>query len=384
MVKRILIALVFLLVAAGGGVAYYLYSQQPKDTLFLTGVVEAQEVRLGSKLGGRVAEVKVVEGAEIQPNQVLLRMAKPELEAQRQQAEARVAAAKAAYDKMEKGARPEEKAAAEAAMNAAKARWDRLEKGWREEEKAQAKYEEAAAKADFVWAENIFKRDERLHEQNKSALSLNDLETSRANRDRARGRYEAAKAKVEMLQTGSREEDKAEAKAEYERAKANFELLQRGNREEDKAAAKAQWLEAKAKFAEIEAQCAEADVLAPSKALVEVVAVRSGDLVQPNQPVIRVLKSDDVWVKVYVPETELGKVEKNQLAEVMIDSHPNKRFQGRVSHIASQGEFLPRNVQSLEERRNQVFAIKIVITEQNVHTIFKPGMATMVYLPLKK
>lgn len=381
MTKRILLTLLFILLALGGGGAYYWrYHRGPDAALELAGVVESQEVRLGSKLGGRVAAVEVQEGDTVQAGQLLVRLAQPELEAQRRQAGARVQAAAATLEKAQKGPQEEEIQAAHAAMMSAKARLDRLVNGWREEEKAQALHDMESAKADADWAENLLRRDERLYTENRAALSPTELETSRANRDRARGRYAAAKSRVAMLQAGSREEDKAEARADHDRAKAQYELLRKGTREEDKAAAAAQLREAQARLAEIEAMCAEAEVRAPGRALVEVVSVRAGDLVQPNQPIIRVLKAEDVWVKVYVPETELGKVHKNQPAEVLIDSHPGRRFTGRVAHVASISEFLPRNVQSVDERRNQVFGIKIIVSEQDAEKIFKPGMAATVRL----
>src|SRR5262245_52116961 len=125
MAKRIIIAVFLLIVAAGGGLAYYWHYSQNKDVLQFTGLVESQEVRLGSKLGGRVAAVKVAEGEVVEKNQILVQLAKPELDAQRLQAQAKAKAAEEAYLKAKNGPLPEEISAAEAAMGAAKARWDR-------------------------------------------------------------------------------------------------------------------------------------------------------------------------------------------------------------------------------------------------------------------
>ena len=75
-------------------------------------------------------------------------------------------------------------------------------------------------------------------------------------------------------------------------------------------------------------------------------------------------------------------VQKNQTAEVTIDSHPGRRFVGKVIQVASISEFLPRNVQSVEERKHQVFGIKVMLTEPDAVAIIKPGMAAQVQLPL--
>src|SRR5690349_6400441 len=100
----------------------------------------------------------------------------------------------------------------------------------------------------------------------------------------------------------------------------------------------------RARLGEVEVTLREASVVAPEPAVVEVVAVRPGDTTTPNQPVVRVLRAADLWVKAYVPETELGKVRLNQPAEVAVDSYPGRRFAGVVVQVASASEYTPRNV----------------------------------------
>lgn len=374
---------VLVLAAAAAAAAGWWWSQHANgDHLLLAGVVEGQEVRLGSKIGGRVDKIEVVEGQTVQPDQMLVRFAIPEREAQREQARARLQAAEALLEKAQNGARPEEVAAAQALLQAAQARRDRLIKGWREEEIRQAQSEQDAADADLNLARGDFERIDRLYRQGNNVVSQDQYEAARAAVDRARGRHAAAKARLDMLRAGNRVEDIAEAEAEVQRASANLLLLKNGTRAEDIKAAQAQVLEARAKLREIEADCEEAFVRAPSPAFVEVVGVRRGDLVPPHQPIIRLLRTDDVWVKVFVPETRLGQVRKGQDAFVIIDSHPGRRFHGRVTHVASISEFLPRNVQSPDERRNQVFAVKVTVLDDDGAAIFKPGMAASVDLPL--
>jgi multidrug resistance efflux pump len=85
-------------------------------------------------------------------------------------------------------------------------------------------------------------------------------------------------------------------------------------------------------------------------------------------------------VKIFVPETELGKVRLGEAVEVTVDAYPGKRFPGTVDQIASQSEFTPRNVQSADERKHQVFAVKVRV--DNHEGIFKSGMAADVIVPL--
>jgi HlyD family secretion protein len=114
--------------------------------------------------------------------------------------------------------------------------------------------------------------------------------------------------------------------------------------------------------------------------LVEILAVRKGDLVAPNQPIVRALRAGDMWVKVYVPETQLGRLRLGQRTDVTNDSYPGRTFLGIVVQIGAQSEFTPRNVQSPDERRHEVFSVKIRVADPE--GIFKSGMAAEVTLPL--
>jgi multidrug resistance efflux pump len=109
-----------------------------------------------------------------------------------------------------------------------------------------------------------------------------DYDIALAARDRTRGRKDSAAFKYNMMELGSRKEDKAEAKAEYEKAKAQFEQLEHGTRWEDVALARAKVDELRANLEAIDINLKETTVIAPpnlGKAVIEVIAVRAGDLV---------------------------------------------------------------------------------------------------------
>jgi multidrug resistance efflux pump len=373
----VVLAVVILAVTAGLG--FFWPFSRGQEYLRLPGIVEIQEVRLGSKVGGRVETIVVKEGQLVEPGQALVVFEEPELRAQREQLEAKLQQALADWEKAKNGPREEEKAAAKAAMAAAKAKLDRLEAGFREEEKRQAQNELESAEADIKNAKEEYDRIANLYRQR--TVSRSEYDAAIAARDRSQGRARAARAHYDMLMAGSRAEDKAEARGEWNNAKARYDELMAGTRYEDKQAAEARVAEMRGKLREIEVNLAEAVVKAPEKAVVDVMAVRKGDLVPPNQPVVRVLRAEDLWVKVYVPETDLGKIRLNEKVEVTTDAYPDRRFQGIVTHIAPISEFTPRNVQSVDERRHQVFGVKIHIPDPQ--GAFKSGMAAQVILPLR-
>jgi multidrug resistance efflux pump len=352
-----------------------------RDTgLRLQGTVEIQEVRLGSKIGGRVEEVLIREGVQVQAGQVLVRLEAPELEAQRDQWLARVQAKSAALDRMRSGARAEDREAAEAAAEAAQARHERFKAGSRHEEIRQAEAELKREEATLKVAQTDLDRTVWLFSQRASNSA--EYDSARAEHGRSVARVAAARARLDLLVAGNRKEDIDEAAAELKRARANALLLQNGNRSEDIAEAEAALAEARGKLKEVEAQLREACLLAPEQAVVEVLSVRKGDVVTPNQIIVRVLRADDLWVKVYVPETDLFRVRLGQKVEVRVEGYPGKHFAGTVEQIAGESEFTPRNVQSAEERRHQVFGVKVRVA--NPDGMFKSGMAAEVIIPQRR
>jgi multidrug efflux pump subunit AcrA (membrane-fusion protein) len=391
--NKIVIVVVILVLAAAGGLAAFWPFGNGK-VLRLPGVVEIQEVRLGSKVGGRVEALLIQEGDKIAyAGQRLLIFEAPELNNQKKQTQARLDSAIAELERAVNGPRKEEIDAAEAAMNSAWARWERAENGFRPEEIKQVKADLEAAEADCEQAKKEWKRVTSLDKEN--AVSRTEYDAALAARDRTKGRVDAARAKELMMRIGARQEDKDEAWQEYKRAYAQHKLLRKGTRPEDIEIAKAKVNELKANLEAIEINLAETTIIVPPnllqpdgrketkdrwKAVVEVIAVRPGDLVQANQPVIRVLRTQDLWVKVYVPETQYGLVTLHKKVGVTIDSYPGKVFPGEVIQRSNISEFTPRNVQSVDERRHQVFGVKILVDDPD--GVFNAGMAAEVTIPL--
>ncbi len=378
MKKKTLFVGIALALSVAAGLGYWWSLNKPPQGLSLPGVVEIQEVRLASKVGGRVAKIAVAEGDLVSPGQPLVYFEVPELLAQRDQQRARYEQAVKNYEKAVSGPRPQEKAAAQAAAAAAQAKYERLKAGYRTEEVQAALEDWRSAEADFDQARKDLVRAEELF--HIKGVSKADYDVAQAGRDRTRARTLSAKARYDMLKAGYRPEEIAEVLQQWVQAQANAELLEAGTRVEDIYMAKGRMDEARAKLDELEVNLKEQVVYARERSVVEVLAVRQGDVVPANQPVVRVLRAEDLWVKVFVPETELGKVRLHQQVEVTVDAYPERRFQGEVIQVASISEYTPRNVQSADERRHQVFAVKVRVADPQ--GVFKSGMAAQVWLPL--
>jgi multidrug resistance efflux pump len=120
-------------------------------------------------------------------------------------------------------------------------------------------------------------------------------------------------------------------------------------------------------------------VRAPVAGRVEAFDLRPGDLVAANQAVATLLEPNQIWIRVYVPETQLAHVHPGDRVTMRVDSYPGRDFPGRVVEIRHQAEYLPRNVQTLDQRADQVFAVRI---EPDPSPDLRPGMAAAVTLAL--
>ena len=156
-----------------------------------------------------------------------------------------------------------------------------------------------------------------------------------------------------------------------------YRELERGSRIEDVHAAEAALDQAEQRLAFLLRQSQETVVKSPVDGIVETLDLRPGDLVGPNQPVARILEPSQLWVRVWVPEPSLGRVRLGQKAAITVDSFRKREFSGKVVEIREQGEYTPRNVQTLKQRMDQVFGVKVAIDPAPE---LKPGMAALVRL----
>jgi HlyD family secretion protein len=296
-----------------------------RDELAASGTVEATEADLGFELPGRIARVEPREGDAVAPGQELAALEAEELDAARAAASAQVDAAQARLAELERGARSEEVGQVEAAARAAR---ERAEEAAREAERAERLFQGGAL--------------------------------SRADRDRAATARDVASA----------------ARVQAEEAAA---LVREGPRPEAIAGQRAQVAQAQANLQRAVAARDNAVIRAPFAGRVTVRHREPGETVTPGAPVVTLLNPDDRWVRIYVPEDRIGRVSVGQAAEITADSWPDKVYQGRVVHIASEAEFTPRNVQTPEERTRLVYAVKVQITGDTGLDL-KPGIPADVRL----
>jgi HlyD family secretion protein len=368
MVKRI-VALVLLVVALVAGL---LYRQRQTGPLKVSGFVESDEIRIGSRVGGRVARVLVEEGAAVRAHDPLVELEPFQFLELRAQAKAQLAQSEAEFDRMTAGYRDEEKGQARALEAQLAAARDQLADGEEEIAAAQASLDLAQAQLDL--ARIKFDRVEGLAA--KSNASQSDIDQATAELRVARATVRVREEELNRVKR-VRPKELEEAEARREQAHQAWLLQDRGFRSEDKRRAEAAVSAARAALDAIDRQIEELTIRAPTAGTIEAIELRPGDLVGANAPALSMIDSDRLWVRAYVPENRLNLAIDREV-RVEVDSFPGRAFRGRVIYISRQAEFTPGNVQTPEERSKQVFRIKVLL--ESGGDVLRPGMAADVLL----
>lgn len=371
--KRARVIAVLVLVAVL--VTTLLYSQQRPRLKRVSGFIEAHDVRVGSRIGGRVEKVLVEEGHLVRRGEPLVVLEAFDLLQRQAQAAAEARQKQELLAQLQAGFRREEITAAQAAVERWRAEVEKLVAGPRQKEIDAATARHGLTVVEMEQAELQFQRVQAL--LTSGASTRESFDEADKQLKVARQRTQVTADELALLKEGTRPEDIAAAKASLAQAMAEFELRRNGNRPEEIAAAKAEHEAALATLAAIERQVAELTIIAPVDGMVEATDLRPGDLINPNAPAISLIDNAEIWVRAYVPENQLD-LKIGEELRVTVDSFPDRSFQGRLAFVARNAEFTPGNVQTPEERSKQVFRIKVVLTSGL--DVLRPGMSADVWL----
>lgn len=354
-----------------------LYSQRASGPLRVSGFIEADEIRVGSRVGGRIARVAVEEGQTVQVGDLLLQLEPFDLGHRVEEAEANLASRRADLDRLQRGFREEEIAQAAARVDGLKQRLKILEDGPRPEEIEAARARQRLAVAQLDRAQKSFERNQALATREVNAVSRDTLDRATEDLRVAEAGREVRDQELRLLERGNRVEEIAAAKAGLAEAQEAWRLTYNGSRAEDVEKAKAAVVAAEAALKAVRAQVDELSVRAPVAGSIDAVDLQPGDLVAPNAPMLSLIDTSHLWVRAYVPENRIG-LKIGQKLSVTVDSFPGERFRGELTYLSRQAEFTPSNVQTPEERSKQVFRIKVTLREGLDR--LRPGMAADVWL----
>ena len=372
----ILVLGAFIVLGAGYGLWRFKDNRRP---LVISGLIEADDVHVGSKIGGRVLKVVAKEGQTVEAGDTLVLLEPMEINASLAEAQALLRQAEAKHALLSSGYRGEEIEQAEAAVKQAQAELDQLISGPRQQEIDQAEAEWMAAMAQAKNARKFLQRVEGLSK--RELIAKQDYDDAAAKADEAHQRMNAARERYNLLLAGTRKEEVERARQRLAEADAKRRQIRSGFRREEIAQAKSEMDAARARVEFMRTQLAETVIKAPVDALVDTLDLEPGDLIGAGKPVAVLLRTGSLWVRAYLAEARLGFVQPGLQVKVRVDSFPGKDFRGVVRRIHRQGEFTPRNIQTHEERALQVFQTEVVIEDPD--HVLRPGMSADVTIEIQ-
>ena len=370
--KQIITLIVLLLVA--GGLVFYSQWRPARQTV--SGFIEAHDIRIGSRVGGRIQKVLAEEGDRVKAGQPLLIFDPFDLNQRQLEARATLTAKQAELERLTRGFRPEEIAEAEARRNQLAARLAMRKAGPRAQEKVIAQQQLEAAEAVRARAQEKYDSTLRVF-RGGQATSDEMAEATQRLKDSI-AQLEVRRQELSLAKEGTRQEEIAQAEAQLAEAEAAWQLSKNGYRSEEIAVAAASVKAAEAALGVIQEQLDELTVKAPVDGIIEALDLRPGDLVSANAPVLTLMDTSTLWVRAYVPSGQSSLAMLDKIVPITIDTYPGERFQGQITYISPQAEFTPRNVQTIEERSKQVFRIKVTLKDGLDK--LRPGMIGDVWL----
>jgi HlyD family secretion protein len=382
MKKRIILILIVLAVA--GGVAVYVFrgmGNNQTGRIVVSGNIELTEVNIAFKTAGRLIERTVDEGDAVKKGQVIARLDRDQLMAQRERELAGLESARSqlaqsetslAWEKATLAADIEQR---RADLGSNEARLAELKNGARPQEKLDARAAVESVQSEIDRAKKDWDRAQTLYKND-------DISTAQF--DQYRNRWESAQAALKsatereaLVLAGPRAEVINAQQGQVERARAAVKMaeansLEMKRRQQDLATRQAEIARSTASVALIDTQLADTIVSSPVDGVVLVKAADVGEVLAPGTTVVTVGDIDHPWLRGYVNETDLGKIKLGAKAKVTTDSYKGRVYQGRVTFISSEAEFTPKQIQTEQERVKLVYRIKIEL--DNPHRELKSNM----------
>ncbi len=276
----------------------------PAPSQRVQGYVEGEFVHVASPLAGQLDLLSVQRGAQVKMGDPLFALEHGMEAAAREEAERKLAQAKATLEDVKKGRRPSELNSLDAQLG--------------------------QARAALVLSEKEYERQDDLHRRGVSSAELFDR--ARATRDQDRQRVAQMEAELQTARLGSREDQVAAAEA-------NVRALQAG-------VAQADWALSQKKQS------------APQGGLVFDTLYQQGEWIAAGRPVVVLLPAANIKARAFVSETRVGTIRLGENTRVFVDGI-GAPFSGKVSFISPQAEFTPPVIYSQESRGKLVFMIEI-------------------------
>jgi membrane fusion protein YbhG len=298
--------------AAIVGGAWWVFFRPPSqrgDVITLYGNIDIREIQAAFNDSDVITQMLVQEGARLRKGDLIATIDDRRYAARLAQARRQADSLKAALDRLVHGSRPEEIAQAKATMEALQA----------------------------VYENNKTLYDRTMRLLPRGAALTEDRDNAFAQLNSSQKNYQAAEQAYILAVKGPREEDIVAARQNYQAAEAAAALAER--------------------------EFADTKLYAPSDGIVEDRILEPGDMASPNAPVYTIALTDPLWVRAYVPETQLGKVKLGMRASIHTDSAPGHVYHGWIGYLSPTAEFTPKTIESPELRTKLVYQLRVYVCD---------------------
>jgi HlyD family secretion protein len=385
--KRIVIIVVLALLIGTGLFVYCGQQKARKGELSYSGTIEATQSHLSFQAGGRILKVLVREGEAVAKDQLLAELDPAEFRTRLEQAKANLDRSLKGREQAEtllavyEKTLPAEAARAEAGVRALASQLDEFRAGTRMQDVERAKQGMQSAAAVLEDAKKNLARYDNLFR--KGTVSEKEWDSFRLRYDTALREYERGREAYDLAKEGSRAETirtaearLAEGQAVLKQAQSNLLRIDAARKDVD--AARSGIAAARAASDQVSIQLDYAQLKAPGPGVITSRNVEPGEVVTPGREVLTLSQLATVDLKIFVDETEIGKVKPGQKAEVRVDTFPDKSFAGTVTFISPEGEFTPKIIQTKKERVKLVYLVKVSLPNPGLE--LKSGMPADAWL----
>jgi HlyD family secretion protein len=314
--RKLAFALTVIIIVAAG---FCNFKRRAEETgVRASGTVEVTEVTVSPLVGGRIIFLELDEGDTIREGELVARLSLDGLDSEEAAKTAALERERGRLKELETGNRPEDILQGEADLRAKEIQLEQAER-------------DAGRYAELLKGNIVSRSDAERFEENARVL---------------RESVEASRQRYILLKKGPREEQIEQERQAIKQIEAELEAVR--------------------------LQISYKEVYSPITGVILSKNFQNGEVVSPGAPLITAGAVNAPWVKVYIPATLLSRVSIGQSADIYIDSPPKNAIPGRVKSVAQEAEFNPRLSLTQEERANQVFWVKVAVSDDSGRV--KPGM----------
>jgi multidrug resistance efflux pump len=337
--------------------------KQANSTHNYTGKITGiNEVAIVPKVSGRIEKVFKDVGDPVNEGDVLLSLEKTDLQAQLESANSDLSLARAKYNEMVKGSREEDIRAAQAAYQAALAKYQDVKNGSRPEQIHALKSALDTAKSGYENAKTTLDRTKALYDQGAAPKQTYDAAVVAYKQ--AESQYVAAGDNLKLATEGPTTETLKSMQATVEQAKATLDKIKNGATPEEIQQAESLVQKATSMVNLNQYALANGSLKSPIKGYIASRVINAGELASIGVPVMTVVNTDQVYLSIEVPESDLKDIKLSQNVTVQVDAL-GKKVKGKISQIS------PKAIQATDK-----FLVKILVDNPD-HSL-RSGMTGVV------